>query len=56
MEIKRAEKMGFCFGVAGAINLCNKVVSEKKFEGRLLFWECLCITKMLPQIWKKKDL
>ena len=35
MEIKRAEKMGFCFGVAGAINLCNKIIDEKNFEGNL---------------------
>lgn len=43
MEIKRAEKMGFCFGVAGAINLCNKIEQEresnnekeKNFDGNL---------------------
>ena len=35
MEIKRAEKMGFCFGVAGAINLCNKIIAEKNFDGNL---------------------
>ena len=28
MKIIRAEKMGFCFGVAGAINLCNKIADE----------------------------
>ena len=33
MEIIRAEKMGFCFGVSGAINLCNKIKNENLLEG-----------------------
>ncbi|MEF9933143.1 MAG: 4-hydroxy-3-methylbut-2-enyl diphosphate reductase [Cetobacterium sp.] len=28
MEIVRAKKMGFCFGVAGAINICQSVAKE----------------------------
>lgn len=30
MEIIRAKKMGFCFGVAGAIATCNKTLAEVK--------------------------
>lgn len=30
MEIVRAEKMGFCFGVAGAIETCNKTLEKMK--------------------------
>lgn len=56
MEIKRAEKMGFCFGVAGAINLCNKVVSEKKFEGRLFILGMLVHNKNVTSDMEKKDL
>ena len=54
MEIKRAEKMGFCFGVAGAINLCNKVVSEKKFEGRLFILGMLVHNKNVTSDMEKK--
>lgn len=28
MIIKKAEKMGFCFGVSGAVNLCEKIIKE----------------------------
>ena len=56
MEIKRAEKMGFCFGVAGAINLCNKVVSEKKFEGRLFILGMLVHNKNVTSDMEKKGL
>ncbi|MCI6153006.1 4-hydroxy-3-methylbut-2-enyl diphosphate reductase [Fusobacterium perfoetens] len=28
MIIKRAEKMGFCFGVSGAVNLCEKIIKK----------------------------
>lgn len=34
MEIIRAKHMGFCFGVAGAINMCYKVSSDEKIEKR----------------------
>lgn len=35
MKIIRAKKMGFCFGVKNAINLCDKVMIEKNFSGRI---------------------
>ncbi|WP_300361647.1 4-hydroxy-3-methylbut-2-enyl diphosphate reductase [Fusobacterium sp.] len=30
MIIKRADKMGFCFGVSGAVNLCEKIAQNNK--------------------------
>ena len=37
MEIIRAKHMGFCFGVAGAIDICHKVLKEKANENRRVF-------------------
>lgn len=34
MEIIRAKHMGFCFGVAGAIDICYKVSQDKKNIGK----------------------
>ncbi len=54
MEIIRAEKMGFCFGVAGAINLCNNIVNEKKFEGNLFILGMLVHNKNVTSDMEKK--
>lgn len=54
MEIIRAEKMGFCFGVAGAINLCNNIVNEKKFEGNLFILGMLVHNKNVTSNMEKK--
>lgn len=37
MEIIRAKHMGFCFGVAGAINMCHKVSSDKENLGKNIY-------------------
>ena len=54
MEIKRAEKMGFCFGVAGAINLCNKIAEEKNFQGNLFILGMLVHNKNVTSDMEKK--
>lgn len=54
MEIKRAEKMGFCFGVAGAINLCNKIAEEKNFQGNLFILGMLVHNKNVTSNMEKK--
>ncbi|WP_300356171.1 4-hydroxy-3-methylbut-2-enyl diphosphate reductase [Fusobacterium sp.] len=54
MEIKRAEKMGFCFGVAGAINLCNKIIEEKNFNGNLFILGMLVHNKNVTSDMEKK--
>lgn len=37
MEIIRAKHMGFCFGVAGAINMCHEVIKEKENLGKKVY-------------------
>lgn len=37
MEIIRAKHMGFCFGVAGAIDICYKVSSDEKNRGKRIY-------------------
>lgn len=37
MEIIRAKHMGFCFGVAGAINICYKVSQDEKNIGKKIY-------------------
>ena len=32
MIIKRAEKMGFCFGVSGAVDLCEEVIKKNNIS------------------------
>ena len=54
MEIKRAEKMGFCFGVAGAINLCNKIAEEKNFQENLFILGMLVHNKNVTSDMEKK--
>lgn len=54
MEIIRAEKMGFCFGVAGAINLCNEVINEKNFQGNLYILGMLVHNKRVTSDMEKK--
>lgn len=54
MEIKRAEKMGFCFGVSGAINLCNKIIEQKIFEGNLFILGMLVHNKYVTSNMEKK--
>lgn len=54
MEIKRAEKMGFCFGVAGAINLCNKIAEEKNFQGNLFILGMLVHNKNVTSAMERK--
>ncbi len=54
MEIKRAKKMGFCFGVAGAINLCNKIIDEKIFNGNLYILGMLVHNKNVTSSMEKK--
>ena len=44
MEIVRAEKMGFCFGVQEAIKTAEEVAEEYKGK-RYIYWECWFITK-----------
>lgn len=34
MEIIRAKHMGFCFGVSGAINICNKISEDESNFGK----------------------
>ncbi|WP_291259665.1 4-hydroxy-3-methylbut-2-enyl diphosphate reductase [Fusobacterium sp.] len=34
MEIIRAKHMGFCFGVSGAINICNKISEDENNFGK----------------------
>ncbi len=54
MEIIRAEKMGFCFGVAGAINLCNNILKEKKFEENYFILGMLVHNKRVTSDMEKK--
>ena len=37
MEIIRAKHMGFCFGVTGAINVCEEILKDKENKGRRTF-------------------
>lgn len=37
MEIIRAKHMGFCFGVAGAINICQKVLNDQNNSGKKIY-------------------
>lgn len=37
MEIIRAKHMGFCFGVAGAINICQKVLDDQNNSGKKIY-------------------
>ena len=37
MEIIRAKHMGFCFGVAGAIDICQKVINNKNSYNRNIY-------------------
>ncbi len=37
MEIIRAKHMGFCFGVASAIDMCYKVSSDEKNKGKKIY-------------------
>ncbi len=37
MEIIRAKRGGFCFGVAGAIKMCYKVSSDEKNRGKRIY-------------------
>ena len=37
MEIIRAKHMGFCFGVAGAINICQKVLNNQNNSGKKIY-------------------
>ena len=54
MEIRRAEKMGFCFGVSGAINLCNKIIEQKIFEENLFILGMLVHNKYVTSNMEKK--
>lgn len=54
MKIIRAEKMGFCFGVAGAINLCEKIFSEKNSEGNIYILGMLVHNKNVTSDMEKK--
>lgn len=54
MEIIRAEKMGFCFGVQGAINLCNKIIDEKNFLNRIFILGMLVHNKNVTKDMEKK--
>lgn len=37
MIIKRAEKMGFCFGVSGAIDLCEEVIKKNNISKKKMY-------------------
>lgn len=37
MIIKRAEKMGFCFGVSGAIDLCEEVIKKNNVSKKKMY-------------------
>ncbi|WP_410208123.1 4-hydroxy-3-methylbut-2-enyl diphosphate reductase [Fusobacterium sp.] len=37
MEIIRAKHMGFCFGVAGAIDMCHKVLKDEENNGKKVY-------------------
>lgn len=37
MIIKRAEKMGFCFGVSGAVDLCEKVIQKNNISKKKMY-------------------
>lgn len=37
MEIIRAKHMGFCFGVAGAINICEEILKDKEKKEKRTF-------------------
>lgn len=46
--------MGFCFGVAGAINLCEKIFSEKNSEGNIYILGMLVHNKNVTSDMEKK--
>lgn len=46
--------MGFCFGVAGAINLCNNILKEKKFEENYFILGMLVHNKRVTSDMEKK--
>ena len=37
MIIKRAEKMGFCFGVSGAVDLCEEVIKKNNISKKKMY-------------------
>ena len=46
--------MGFCFGVAGAINLCEKIFNEKNSEGNIYILGMLVHNKNVTSDMEKK--
>ncbi|MDP0493018.1 MAG: 4-hydroxy-3-methylbut-2-enyl diphosphate reductase [Fusobacterium sp. JB021] len=54
MKIIRAEKMGFCFGVAGAINLCESVIKTEKDYNKAYILGMLVHNKNVVEDMEKK--
>ena len=54
MEIIRAEKMGFCFGVKNAINLCNNLIKKKNFLGNIFILGMLVHNKNVTKSMEEK--
>lgn len=55
MIIKRADKMGFCFGVSGAVNLCEKIAqNNKNFPQKMYILGMLVHNKTVIEDMEKK--
>ncbi|MGB0404855.1 MAG: 4-hydroxy-3-methylbut-2-enyl diphosphate reductase, partial [Fusobacterium sp.] len=54
MKIIRANKMGFCFGVSGAINLCENISEDRKLYDKTYILGMLVHNKNVVKDMEKK--